>query len=313
MEGRRLGWLLLLWLLCPAAEAARIALLIDEFPPAYQRVVDDVAASIGGTLRVSQSDWVTLRDIGSDTAPSAVSDWLRSAKPEAIIALGAVSAERCAELAPSTPCLVSAVAGPPLGHAAGLPGVSFISSARAALETLRLLDIEVKRIWTVYQPSEDQWLIDDARRHLAVGVELHAITVDDLKLATRQLAQALARSEVGDAVWLPANPRLVSARYTLPFLIDESWKRRVPIVSSTLSHVRLGVLAATFPDPKALGERLAQQAARLAHGAAVPSQLMPLEDVQRALNMRTARHLGLSLSEGVLRQFVLKFPLEGTP
>ena len=131
----------------------------------------------------------------------------------------------------------------------------------------------------------------------------------DLKTAVRLYQEVMTRADVErDALWLPQDVTTVDETTILPLVLRESWDRRLPVFSSSFSHVRRGVLFSLFPDNLGLGRNLAGTAL----GLAGPSEsgnrsVVPLRDVQMAVNLRTARHLGLNFTTRQQQGFDLVF------
>ncbi len=78
-------------------------------------------------------------------------------------------------------------------------------------------------------------------------------------------------------------------------LIDEAWKRRIPLITTNLSNLDQGVLIAFYPDNIKMGERLAEIALKQLHGQPVP--LEPLSNLSVGVNLRIARHLGFNIKQ----------------
>ena len=97
-----------------------------------------------------------------------------------------------------------------------------------------------------------------------------------------------------DAIWI-LDDALVDADSTLPKILETAWSRNFVVMSNVVEHVRRGALLATFVDPTALGDRLANLATEAAAGKEV-GQIFG-EDVKYAINVRAALHLGLQLNE----------------
>ena len=108
-----------------------------------------------------------------------------------------------------------------------------------------------------------------------------------------------------DTVWLPQDSTTVEESAVLPLVLQEAWNRNMAVFSSSLSHVKRGVLFSLYPDNMGLGRNLAQVALSNADGA---SGLVPLKDVLVAVNLRTASHLGLNLGNKPQQNFDLVFP-----
>ena len=84
----------------------------------------------------------------------------------------------------------------------------------------------------------------------------------------------------------------------LPLVLNEAWKRQLVLLSSTLAHVKRGVLMAPFPDNRGMGRALAESALRQMAGGKPLDGVLALRDLRSAVNSRTASHLGLDLSLG---------------
>jgi len=90
----------------------------------------------------------------------------------------------------------------------------------------------------------------------------------------------------------------------LQMVLRAAWDRNLVVFSSNPSHVPKGALFALFPDNQAMGRHLGVViAGRNGHSPA----LAPLEQLNTAINIRTADHLGLGLSAADAR-FDMVFP-----
>jgi putative ABC transport system substrate-binding protein len=78
----------------------------------------------------------------------------------------------------------------------------------------------------------------------------------------------------------------------LPLVLEHVWKQNVVLFASNLEHVQRGALFCLYPNHLQLGRRLAELTEK--HDA---SGLAPLRDVRIAVNLHTASHLGLDLSD----------------
>jgi len=101
-----------------------------------------------------------------------------------------------------------------------------------------------------------------------------------------------------DALWLLQDTTTVEDSAVLPLVLSEAWKRQLVVLSSSLAHVRRGVLMAPFPDNKRMGRALAESALRQMGGGKSAEGVLPLRELRSAVNSRTASHLGLDLSLG---------------
>ena len=167
---------------------------------------------------------------------------------------------------------------------------------------------KARRIFTVYDPRQNEWLISlakDAARQQ--GLELVTYQAQDLRAAMRAYNEILAEADVEkDALWLPQDSTTVEDSTVMPMLLQESWQRNLTMFSSSFSHVRRGVLFSLYPDNVDLGRSLAGSALNLMASGGSGSGLMPLREVLMAINLRTARHLGVNTSR--LQSFDMAFP-----
>jgi putative ABC transport system substrate-binding protein len=151
---------------------------------------------------------------------------------------------------------------------------------------------------------------DSARK---LGIELNAVPVDRLQEAVNAYSVVLNEQRSGtDALWLSQDSAVLDEQAILPMILREAWNKKLIVFSSNPAHVRRGVLFALYPDNYDMGVSLGTMAlGTLSDGApaANPQGIRMLRDVAIALNIRTANHMGLKYSKGVLREIDLVFPL----
>lgn len=168
-----------------------------------------------------------------------------------------------------------------------------------------------RRILVVQDPRQNAWLIRRAKDAAhALGFDLVVQDAEDIKTAFRFYQEAFAGADPKrDVIWLPQDSTTVDEATVLPFVLQESWNRGVPVFSSSVAHVKRGALFALFPNNRELGKSLAVSAATAAaQGASHASRgMLPLKEVLLAVNLRTASHLGLQLGSRQ-QSFDLIFP-----
>jgi putative ABC transport system substrate-binding protein len=97
-----------------------------------------------------------------------------------------------------------------------------------------------------------------------------------------------------DALWLLQDSTTVEDGSVLPLVLQESWGRNIAVFSSSIGHVRRGVLFSLYPDNVEMGRHLADTALGfLASGDYGEHGMILLREVLMAINLRTADHLGL--------------------
>jgi putative ABC transport system substrate-binding protein len=185
-----------------------------------------------------------------------------------------------------------------LSDAENVAGISLTPDPALLFSRLRSLLPDLRRVIVVYDPQKSDWLIRLARDAArAQGLELQAHVATELGKAAQLYPQLFANADSRrDAVWLPHDSTTVEESIILPMVLRESWNSGVPLFSSNVLHVKKGALFAMGPNNVELGRALASSAMNVINGDKRRS-LVPLRDLQTAINTRTANHMGLNLSQ----------------
>jgi putative tryptophan/tyrosine transport system substrate-binding protein len=107
-----------------------------------------------------------------------------------------------------------------------------------------------------------------------------------------------------EALWLPQDSTTVQDSVVLPLVLRSAWSNNLTVFSSTLGHVRQGALFSLFPDLLEYGRRLGQMALQT---NMLPG-VYPVKELQAAINVSTASHLRLNLSNTQLQEYQMNFP-----
>lgn len=229
-----------------------------------------------------------------------------------VIALGRQGLKAADTLDAATGVVVGGVGGAPDGARGGhWSGISLTPDPALLFGLLKKLLPAARRVIVVYNPDSNEPLIrlarEAARTH---GLELVALEASTLANAARiyeaQLASADGRR---DALWLPQDAVTAEETTILPLVLRESWRRNLPVFSSSVLHVKKGVLFGVYPDNVQLGRDLATLALALQNGEPARRGVTPLRAVRTALNIRTAGHIGIHLVARQQRNFDAIFPL----
>jgi putative ABC transport system substrate-binding protein len=159
----------------------------------------------------------------------------------------------------------------------------------------------------VYSESS-RWLIQIAvAQAAAFGIEVIAEEVKDLKDAVKTYQDLLQNIDpASNAVWLPFDAITANEQVILPQVLELAWERNIVLFSSKPEHAKRGALFSTFPDHFELGRELVILVQQLQQGTAAAT-VVPLQQVQLAVNLRTAAHLGMEYKQEVLRQIPITF------
>lgn len=294
---------LLLWIPdhCAAWGAPQVAVLYPEVREPYLAMFNNIIRGIESR----HGSQVIPYALPEDFDPGQVEKWLVSRRPDAVITLGSRGFQMAQSLKSRMPVIVGAVLLAPTG----LAGISMAADPAALFSNLKVLAPRTRRVFVVYNPAESGWLVQRAKDAARENrLELVTFPATDLREAVTTYRD-LIENRLGDtdAVWLTMDNVGANDKVVLPMLLEAAWNKRFILFSSKPSHAKQGALFSQFPDNYGLGQRLAEMVDQMTHGA-TPLKLIPTKDLQTAVNLRTAAHLGLSFSTKQQDSFQLKFP-----
>lgn len=310
MLAQLLAWILALCVstISTSADCATIAVLYPDVREPYYSVFSAILQGIE-----SRTDHVVKRSaLAEDFNPETLQAWLKRENVDAIIALGQRGLKAARSLQTRLPVVTGAsLLTPQQVDGDGFYGISLAADPEQAFTRLKDLVPGVKRIFVVYTPDDNNWLMKLAERSArAHGLELYAYEAQDLRAAVHRYREILKDiKEDTDALWLPLDSTTVDDKVVLPLVLEAAWERRLIVFSSSPAHAQRGALFSLFPNNFALGQHLADTALQMLEGQRRKSgRVVPLTDLDLAVNLRTAAHLGLRFSAGQQRNFNLVFP-----
>jgi len=291
-----------------AAESRVIAVLYPELEEPYRGVFSSI---IEGIQEQSKAR-VRLLSIGDGPDVSQFVDSASLNDVSVIIALGRTGLAAAEHWRGKVPIVVGALLLTPDKNERGLSGISLAAAPDLLLERLHHLAPSVKRVHVVYSPRTSEWLVEIARNAASkFNFQLRAYKSGDIKSSALIYRDILNKSRPGeDAIWLLPDPVAVDNKITFPLLLRGAWNNNVVLFSSNPAHVKRGALFAMFPDNKLMGVSLARMAeSYLGDDAAdMSNKVVPLKNLQAAINVRTADHIGLTLSNEERKDYALIFP-----
>lgn len=243
--------------------------------------------------------------IAAPTDSGGIAGELKQRGVKTVIALGRNGLKLANALGPDISIVGGCVLEVPEEEAKSEVVLSLAPDPALLFNRLKALAPSVNRVFVVYDPAQTGWLMALAQKAgKARGIEIVAHPASDLKSALLDYKDILGGIDPRrDAVWLPQDTTTVEESTVVPLLLQEAWNRQFVLFSSNIGYVRRGALFALYPDNKGLGHSLAALAA-----GPKRTGLLPLDDVLMGVNVRTADHLGLSLSKAEQQGFDLVFP-----
>jgi putative ABC transport system substrate-binding protein len=292
----------------PSRKAPRIAVLLFDAPG----VDPNLAAFVAGLRDLGYVDGsnVALEYHSAGGRPERfpeVAQQIASLKPDVIVVLGgdmlpfvknatrAIPVVMLTSQDPVESGLVASFSRP----GGNVTGVAFVSvdTAGKRLQYLKEAVPSVSRVavlWNPEHPDGEYQDIEAAARRL--GIRVHSLQVkrpEDFAPAFQSAAQARA-----DALMVVPSRLMNLSRSRI---LEFANKQRIPVVTGWAPWVRAGSLLSYGPDLDALVRRAATHTDKILKGAR-PADI-PVEQPTKfelALNLKTARALGLTIPPSVL-------------
>lgn len=286
--------------LFPTQADETITLIYPSVRAPYNQIFEQIIAG------VKQEHKGPLRTISLDRNSNLqqISGDLGNPDTEMIIGLGKRGYMVAKQLYKKKPVVVGALPIKPNG----ISGISLLASPGVLFNSLKELAPQIKRVAVLYTPG-NQWQIDLARTQAReMGLELMVIEVKDIKQALKTYDQILDELDSRtDAIWLPLDPVTANEQVVLPKLLEHSWEKNFILFSSKPVHAKKGALFSLYPNHFELGKRLAKMLIHM-RNKKQKAGVKPLSDMNLAVNLRTAAHLGLSYNNKQKDKFHMTFP-----
>ncbi len=273
----------------------------EPYRSVFAQIIDGIEAKAKGR--------VTNFAVGPNVNIGELRDALRRQDTRVVIALGRQGIKIASTLEGDIGVVVGGVLTATENEARSLQVNSLSPDPALLFARLKKMMPKVRRVFTVYDPHQNDWMMRIAKEAaITQGLELVAYEAQDIRSATRTYQEIFSKIDnAQDAIWLPQDSTTVEESTVLPLVLQESWSRSLAVFSSSFGHVRRGVLFSLYPNNIELGRYLAGSALdRMTAGGNDVPGMLPLREVLMAVNLRTAKHLGLNASHS--QSFDMAFP-----
>jgi putative ABC transport system substrate-binding protein len=167
------------------------------------------------------------------------------------------------------------------------------------LQWLKKLFPKIRRVGVIYNPKQNQALIDKALSAAhQLGLELVVAPIDTPKELPAALKNLLRRIDI---LWaLP--DRIVLAPQAAKEVLLTSFRNRIPVIGASAPWVKGGALYALDWDYTDMGAQNAAMALKIIKGT--PIHKIPAAEprsVAYTLNLKTAKHMKLDMSAKITR------------
>ncbi len=170
------------------------------------------------------------------------------------------------------------------------------------LKPLRALAPRISRIGVLFDPQKTQGLRDQLELHVRT---LGLVLVSQEVHSEQEVSEALkSLKDRVDALYLLPDSTVLT-EHTLDFLISSTLEVNIPLIGFSAGLVRSGAVTGAFLNYADLGRHAATLVPRLltAPDSSIVGTMVPPDVIHHAINMKSARYLGLSLTPNILRLF----------
>jgi putative ABC transport system substrate-binding protein len=279
--------------------AADLTVVYPQVKAPYNEIFEQIIRGI----EHQQQDGLQLYPLDGKSPLENTAKELSRDPTNLVIALGKSGYQVAQQIQHTNSVVVSALPLQP----AGIAGISLLTDPKVLFTSLKMLAPAIKKVHVVYTDSS-RWMIQIAVAQASdFGIEVMAVEVKDLKDAVKTYQDLLQNIDpASNAVWLPFDAITANEQVILPQVLELAWERNIVLFSSKPEHAKRGALFSTFPDHFELGRELVILVQQLQQGKAAAT-VIPLQQVQLAVNLRTAAHLGMEYKQEVLRQIPITF------
>ena len=279
-----------------------VLVLYPDAPAPYQQAFAQIVA---GIARTAPGPLQTLA-LTAEWEPTHVRRWLdaRRGPATALVLLG----QRALQAYPADwadgPVLVGGINALP--GQTPWPGISLIVDPERFVHTLREGLPAITTVVVIHHAEDQVWLQRVEQAAASRGLRVEPLAVADAESAVRQITRTLARIDPRTtALWFSRQTLSLNTELIFPFVLEETWNRQIVAFSDTVAHTQRGLLFALYPDYGGVGEELGE---RLRDAARPAAGLRYTRAARLALNIRTARHLGLTLPPALIERAGPVFP-----
>jgi putative ABC transport system substrate-binding protein len=183
-------------------------------------------------------------------------------------------------------------------HAPNMTGISLQIPIDRQFATMHSVLPRMKHIGVLYDPDKTGPIIEEARRVAkSLGLDLVERRVSSEKDLPATLREMISKV---DALWLVPDSTILTED-SLRFVLATALDRNVPVIGFSSEFVRNGALVGLSVNSQDIGRQAGLMAKKILRGQSTASRAaVPPERVRFALNLKTAKFLGLTLPPEVI-------------
>ncbi len=269
-----------------------IAIVMSDDSVPYQAMLEGFQKHLRD--KGVQADYEIFHIQGKSSKAALLAEKMEQRDDELIYCLGTLACQSAQRLTLKRPVVASLMLSPrSISLDAQTTGVFFSYSPKTQLQWLKKLFPQFKTVGVIYNPEQNQALIDKAvgiARQL--GIELLAFPINTPKQLPAALNNLLRKVDI---LWaLP--DKTVLAPPTAKQVLLTSFRNHIPVIGASAPWVKGGALYALDWDYADLGAQNAAMALKILKGVSINN--IPVTEprsVAYTLNLKTAKYMKLNI------------------
>lgn len=276
----------------------RIGVLLSQDAGPYQEALDGFKRYFEQQSIKAIFDVASLK--GEATQADAALQQLRAKRLDLLFTLGTLATQSALRADAGTPIVASLVLRKAdFGNAPNVTGVVLQFPVEVELRWLQRLLPGKRNIGVLYNPAENQRLIDAAAEtSKTLGLTLQVRKVESPRDLPDELEEL---SKNADVLWSVADQMVWTPQTAKPILLF-SFRNRVPVIGLSQSWVKAGAIYALDRDYADIGVQCGEMALKLLQGTPVSAlPPVPPRKVLYSINLKTASHMKLDIPRALVQ------------
>src|SRR3989454_8590360 len=279
-----------------SASATEIVILKSADISAYNQAIDSFKAALAGSATITEYDMQGDMARGRKLARK-----VRASNADIVLAVGIKAALAAKLEIVDVPIVYCMVLDPEKNglNAPNMVGIILEVPVDRQFREMRWVLPGLKRLGVLYDPEKTGDLVEDARRvGKTFGVELIARQVHSEKEVPAGLRGLIPQV---DALWLIPDGTVLTEE-SISFLLTTALDSNVPVIGFSSELVRSGALVGLSVNYEDVGRQAALLTRKILSAQIKAPITFPPEKLRLALNLKTAKFLGLQIPSDVLNR-----------
>ncbi len=277
------------------AVSAEVAVIKSHDLPPHNQAVKGFLS----TTRASVSEYQLMGDTQGD---AGIVNKVRRSRPDVILAVGAKAASLAKENLSETPMVYCVVIAPEkYGFTVGkMTGIAMEVPVKEQFRVFKSTIPTLKHIGVVYDPSKTEGLIRLARQEAqALGIEVIAVKISHPKELPGAIRRLLPQVQ---GFWMVPDSTVMTTD-SIQFILLATLQENIPFMAFSSALVKSGALLSLSPDYFTIGKQSSSLIDKIRMNPNfVRGGIVYPEETHFSINLKTARILGIDISNEVLSQ-----------